>query len=706
LIILNFSKIIPYFKEVVKISFLLWLSACTTTQAPLLDLPEPLREPTANISKPTPPSPVVRDTRKRETKFLETPDYPPLQTIITDDSTVPVLPDLKGEPVSINVENIPLPAFINEIFGNLLKLSFQISPDLQKVTDLVTLRITDPQTPEQLYELSKQVLDTYGVSISQQQGKLLHFIPTDKASGGPPPLLISGRTLPDVPASHRPIFQFVTLKVANADTAKRWLNQIYPKHNLKIESDPLSNTLMLFGKANEVQNVLNAIALFDQPHMRSRYSVRIEPTFISAKNLAEGLVDILTSQGYSVSSKPNAMNNSVVVLPIMSVNAVIVFASDLNALEQVKKWSISLDKQGFRARGDSIGLFFYPVQNTHAKELVDILTPLLTGIDSNINIESEKEGKMQQKQQGISDKGNFVVDEIRNAIMFQGKSSTWAQLLPIMQKIDQPSKLVLIEVIVAEVTLSDSEQLGFEFLIKGLGINSNLGGTFNTLSNSAGLYMLDSAGQTRAILKAFAENSRVNILSSPRIMVKSGESASITVGTEVPIITTQGASNQQQLDGNSVILQQIQYRRTGTILNIKPTVYAGNRVDIDLNQEVSRALPISEGSAVSSPAILNRSIKTMLSLEDGGSVLLGGLIDIDQSDNNGGVPVLKDIPLVGGLFRSKSLSNTRTELLMMIVPYVIDNQSEAEEITEVFRQRLHIEEMPLYLETDLEKNAN
>jgi len=685
-----FLIIANFLKRLAKIFLFLSLGACTVTPSTPLELPDPLRAPMHNRSKPTPPTKVEEFTDERETKFLETPDYPALQTVITDDSSVETPPLKKGAPISINVENIPLPAFINEIFGNLLKLSFQIAPSLQKATDLVTLRITEPQTPKELYNLAKQVLETYGIIILLE-GKLLHFRHSNQVSAGPPPLLISGRTLPDVPASHRPIFQFIPLKVVSANNAKAWLNKIYPKHGLQVHTDPESNTLMLFGKVNDVKHALSAIAFFDQPHMRSRHSVRIEPTFISAQDLSKGLVDILNSQGYAVSSSPNASNNSVIVLPIPSVNAVIIFASDLNALDQVKKWAISLDKQGYVAKGDNIGLFFYPVQNTHAKELVNILNPLLTGIVSSAETEKEKEDdRIAQKMSGMTGKSSFVVDEIRNAIIFQGKASTWVQLLPIMQKIDQPSKLVLIEVIVAEITLSESERFGFDFLMKGLDIGGKLGGTFTTLSGSAGLYTLDSAGQTRAILEAFAENSRVNLLSSPRVMVKSGESASISSGTEVPIITTQSSSNQQQ-QGNSLILQQIQYRRTGTILNIKPSVYAGNRVDIELTQEISRALPISEGNSINSPAILNRKIQTTLSLEDGGSVLLGGLIDVDQSDGHAGVPVLRDLPVLGRLFRSQNRSDTRTELLMMIVPYVIDNQNEAEEITDTFRQRLHLE---------------
>ena len=297
-----------------------------------------------------------------------------------------------------------------------------------------------------------------------------------------------------------------------------------------------------------------------------------------------------------------------------------------------------------------------------------------------------------------------MVDTIRNAILYQGDAESWARLLPILKEMDQPSKQTLIEVTIAEVTLSDQEQLGIEWLIKDL----NLGGMTGTLASKLGVatssgltYTFDSAGQTRAVLNAFAGNSQVNILSSPRVMVKSGESASINVGTEVPIVTSQSTDPTTVRAGTTGVLQQIQYRRTGVILHVKPTVHAGNRIDLEVNQEVSSAESNST-SNISSPVILNRSVETKLSLSDGGSVLLGGLISNSTTQGNSGVPILKDLPLIGSIFRSDKQTRNRTELIIVIVPYVINTDQDAQSMTESFRQRLSLDKpfapkLPEYL---------
>jgi general secretion pathway protein D len=172
-------------------------------------------------------------------------------------------------------------------------------------------------------------------------------------------------------------------------------------------------------------------------------------------------------------------------------------------------------------------------------------------------------------------------------------------------------------------------------------------------------------------------------------MVKSGESASINVGDQVPVVTSRAVDGTTgQTSGTSNILQNIQYRTTGTQLSITPIVYAGNRVDIDVNQSVSRALPGSNGL---SPTINDRTINTKLTLTDGGSVLLGGLIENTYSDDNSGVPILKDIPVLGHLFRSSGKSTERRELIMLIVPYVVNDENDAQQLTNAFRSSLHLE---------------
>jgi len=136
-------------------------------------------------------------------------------------------------------------------------------------------------------------------------------------------------------------------------------------------------------------------------------------------------------------------------------------------------------------------------------------------------------------------------------------------------------------------------------------------------------------------------------------------------------------------------LQQVQYRRTGILLSIKPIVYAGRRVDLQIDQQVSEARE-NTTSNISSPAIFNRRIKTELSLSDGQSILLGGLISNNRSEGWGGVPVLSDIPIIGQLFRVDRSTRDRTELIVMIVPYVIDDDAEAQAISETIRRRLEL----------------
>src|SRR5690606_17318837 len=142
--------------------------------------------------------------------------------------------------------------------------------------------------------------------------------------------------------------------------------------------------------------------------------------------------------------------------------------------------------------------------------------------------------------------------------------------------------------------------------------------------------------------------------------------ASIDVGTEVPIITSQAtAVDLPSQAGTSSILQSIQYRKTGVLLDIEAVVHPSQRVDLRLTQEVSEA-QATDTSDISSPSIFSRKLQTSLSLSDGQSMLLGGLIASSSSDGKTKVPLLGDIPVVGRLFQNRATHGQRTELLMLI----------------------------------------
>lgn len=678
------------------------ITACSTTDKKL-DLPTPLRAPII----PTDESKTLiedQQAQKISNRYSESPKVIEQKFTQSSGQRAAYPTFKKNQPSGLNVDNIPLSAFINEVFGNILGLSFQLHPDLQKRPDLVTLRINDLKEPTELYDIVKRVLTTYGIGLNQE-GDVLKVVPVAQSQGGEPPLLISGRTLPDVPISHRPVFQYVPLKVIAINQIAPFLKALAISPQLQIHEEAQKNALFLAGPPAVISQALDYINFLDQTAMKGRYTLTIQPFFLTADELAKSLEDVLKTEGYAVATGAAAPATSIVLLPVRSNASLVVFSSDQTTLEHVKQWVDKLDN--FK-RNSQDGLFIYQVQHIQSKDIESLLGPLLTTI-GEIGVSTPEQPKLPadnknvlpptpatapaaKAQQPTTLGKKIVVDKQRNQLLFKGKSEEWARLLPILKMIDRPTKQVLIEVMIAEITLSDSESLGINWAFGG----SNLGKTAGALSGISGganglsYSLINSLGETRATLKALASNNRVNVLSSPRVMVKSGESASINVGDQVPVVTSRAVDGTTgQTSGTSNILQNIQYRTTGTQLSITPVVYAGNRVDIDVNQSVSRALPGSNGL---SPTINDRTITTKLTLTDGGSVLLGGLIENTYSDDNSGVPILKDIPVLGHLFRSSGKSTERRELIMLIVPYVVNDENDAQQLTNAFRSSLHLEE--------------
>jgi general secretion pathway protein D len=663
-------------------------SGCTTIPKPKqpdLTLPTPLRVPMKTQATASTPAAAIPPTSEEQprTRFQPIPSAPQSKdTVATSLDEAKALPRItKTSPVSVNIEGLPIPAFINEVFGNLLGMSFEIDAKVQRERKLVTLRVAEPQPPKRLYELATQVLNNYGVGI-EPQGDFLRFIRAKgQQTGTVPSMIVQGLTLPEVPPSHRPIFQFIPLRVTNYNEIHRWIRQIYKGHNIEIQADVSRNAIVLIGPPKIVAQAAKAIRILDQPSMRGRASLRIEPAFISADNLANNLIQILKTQGYSASTNPTQGN--VVLLPIKETNAVIIFTADTEILAYVQQWAKQLDKLNPNLDTDEEqpGLFFYQVKNLPANNIAKVLNGLLGKITP-----------IPKNKKKPSYKPLFMVDGNNNNLIFLGDNKNWARFLPILKSMDKPPKQVLIEATIAEITLTDQEQHGIEWVMA----NANIGGLDGRLGTLGGLgvggsgltYTLSSAAQVRAILNAFTNSNRATLLSTPRLMVRSGSKANINVGSEIPTLTSQTSTNIQQ-GGNSAVLQQVQYRRTGLTLNITPVVYAGRRVDLSISQQTSEARPNST-SSINSPEIQNRQISTKLILNDGQSVLLGGLISNSQSEGQSGVPFLSDIPLLGQLFRVDGNSSTRTELVIMIVPYVIDNAEEAAEITDAVHQQLEL----------------
>ncbi len=649
------------------------LSGCATEQ---LIIPPPLELPKKVIDHSSMQLAATRENGLSVTQITETPKFPaPAKTeTVKMPSSKPAKADEEAN-ITLAFEQIPLPSFIQIVYSSILKKNVNIDPAIVARQDLVTIRTGSPQTPTQAAEAARMLLKSYGIAVLDL-GSILRIVP-DNTSLGYLPEIRRGRALPDTPLPLRPIFQLLELQVVRNSDVAGWIRTMFG-NKVNLQEDPQRNAIWLNGISEDVTAAMEVVQVLDQPLMKGRFSIRITPAYINVEELVRKLTEILQTEGYSAGA-PGGLGAPITLIPVAGINAIIVFAGDPAIIEHVTIWAKELDKPV--SKGIGRNFFSYQVQNTDAQALALTLEKILSGAPQT------------PKPAGTpaaASLNRVVVDQASNTLIFLGTNEDYGQLKSLLELLDRPSKEALIEVTVAEVSLNDSSQLGVEWLIKEARLNGSqiISGTLGGLGiGGAGFQYrrIDSAGDTKLLLNALATNNRATILSSPKVLTRNGETATIQVGQEVPIITSQQTNAITGSTGS--VIQTVQYRNTGVILKVRPVIHSGNQVDLDISQEVSAAQITSTG-VNTSPTFGTRRIETKLSLKDGATVMLGGLISKNSSQGDAGIPFLKDIPGLGQLFRTNSDKSDRTELIILVTPYIIANDFEAQAVTEAFRKEL------------------
>jgi general secretion pathway protein D len=682
-------------------SLLAGLGGCAAVPPPIL----PLREPTAMdmvysgstalVAVPAPaasaasaaaagaqvPSaaasavPIGRTPRLFETP---PPPRPGASTALPSPAGTP-MPDDPALETAVALTQLPLPVFIDTVFATILKRNISVDPAVAQRKEFVSLKSGKPQTASQLYEAAKAVLKSYGIAVIEYNG--LVRVTASAGSAGFVPEVRRGRSLPDVPAALRPVFQIVDLEAVSPASVAGWLRTVFGQR-LLVQEDVGNQAILISGQSDDVAAGIETIRVLDQPTMRGRSSARIAPLFWSADEMAKRLAEIMQAQGYAVGTAA-AAQAPIILLPVPPLNSVLVFARSDAVLNHVLRWATELD-QPASGRG-SAGYFTYPVRNLDAAALAKTLQEVM-------NPTAAAGGAAAAG----SVRSRVVVNASSNTLIIQGSPTEYQQWFGLLQELDRPPRSAMVSVTIAEVKLNNGEQLGFEWLLNefklgNLVVNLSTLGAFGTTGIGGLAAVITKAGNTtaRAVLNALASTSRVRVLANPTVMARNGEAAMIQVGSEVPVV-----SAQQTTGGSTVavpggdlqpnVLQTIQYRQTGVILKVRPVIHAGGRIDLDVEQEVSSASATKTGVSAS-PTISTRRVSTKLSVVDGATVLLGGLMTETASNADTGVPLLKDIPYAGTLFRSSDNSRDRTELVMLITPYVIADEFEARAMSDAFR---------------------
>jgi general secretion pathway protein D len=295
----------------------------------------------------------------------------------------------------------------------------------------------------------------------------------------------------------------------------------------------------------------------------------------------------------------------------------------------------------------------------------------------------------------------IVADEANNSLVISATRNQYDKILRILGRLDAVPTQVLLETVIAEVTLNDSLEFGVQWFLKEGGSRVNLaqaatvgavsaatGGTAALASAAArgvtGFNYLLANTDFNVVLNALRGVTRVNVISSPNITVLDNRTARLQIGDQVPIVKQSG---QSALAGNAPILNQIELKDTGVILSVTPRVNKNGLVVLDINQEVSDVVPTTT-SSINSPTIRQRRVATSVAVHDGHSLAIGGLVQEKAQITNESVPLLGDLPLVGAAFRNRVDSRVRTELIVFIRPKVIRGTADADRISQDFREQL------------------
>jgi general secretion pathway protein D len=276
-----------------------------------------------------------------------------------------------------------------------------------------------------------------------------------------------------------------------------------------------------------------------------------------------------------------------------------------------------------------------------------------------------------------------------NTLLIQATPQDYGEILKLLQQLDVAPRQVLVEAKIYEVNLTGAFASGVQAYLQSLGGTKPTGWTSNTLQAlSSGTNMTLTAGmlvgnsrQLLAVLTASEQQGRVKLVSAPRLIATDSISASMNVGDTVPTIASQAAGS-ITLAGNSQIFQGISNVQTGVTLNVLARVTPGGIVTMKIQQDVSAPVAPAAGSAIQSPSFSQRSFNTQVTVQDGDTIAIGGIISDSDTYSTSGIPLLHRIPFIGAAFGSKSVTKTRTEMVVLMTPRIIYDTNQIAEASE------------------------
>ncbi len=571
--------------------------------------------------------------------------------------------------VTIDFNDVDINLFIKYI-SELTKKNFVVDRAVRgKVTIISPTRISE----EDAYKVFESVLEVNGFT-TVPSGSIIKIVPAVQARS---------KAIATIrkPGVHYPEDKVVTqiIKLTNADPreVKKILAPLVSKTSVVI-AHPESGILIITDVQSNIERLLDIIKAIDVP------SIGEEVAILPLKYASVSAVAKSIGRLFQNAVKKGSRRQIIRVIPYERTNSLIVFAPGPQ-IKKIKKLLVQLDTEIPRGEGD---IHVYYLQNADAEEMVKVLA----------NLPEKKAGtkKVRTRAPAISDQVKITADKETNSLIITAPREEYMALEDVIKKLDIPRRMVYLEALIMEVSADKSFEVGVQWGGAGdfddgtgkvaTGFSGNparpfdvlnglketppvlLGGfTFGVLKQGIkiGNVVFPNLG---AVLKAFRNDSDINIVATPQILTMDNKKASIVVGENVPYITSQNTTTAQQDYTN------YEYKDVATTLEITPQI---NHFDVLRLEIMAEVIKLKNPNDVSgTPTTFKRKADTTVVVHNNETIVIGGIIGQDSSSSEFKVPLLGDIPLLGWLFKTRTTFHNKTNLYIFITPKIVDNPAE------------------------------
>ncbi len=595
-----------------------------------------------------------------------------------------------GQSMALNFESAPIREVIKNIC-ELLNMNYIIEQDIK---GFVTIRTLNKIPVAGALDLLDQLLILNGIT-RVKIGNYWRFLPA--AAAIKEPLQVYKDPAPnEFAARDRYAIQILTFNYVGADQLLELVKPFLSK-DASATVLPRQNMLLLVERGTKLPEIESLARAIDVDSLDTMQVKLFDLKNAGAFEVAQELTAVYATMGYV---KPPPAQG-IVFLPLDRLNSILMVNPFPNLYPGIKEW---LDKLDTGSIGSSeVTTHIYHVQHGDAENLANLLRQLYV------------EDKKQRTSSPAASETALVEGAVlilhhpdTNSIIIRTAERNYQIIGETLKRLDQMPQQVLIEVLIAEIQLSDNLEFGIEWAMNatsnGADITSsnNLGGlspagatgvaanlantAFNPVGNAQGLSVFSrNSSNVMGLLHSLAAKSKLDIKASPILMTSNNKAASIDITNEVPIstvVTTQTGAT----------AQNIQYRSVGIRLSVTPKINEQNFVSLAVDQEISQ---IDDGRkaefkalGITAMPLLRRQAKSSIVVRDRETLILGGMISETKGGGTSGIPWLTDIPLLGWLFGTNSRTNNKTELLILLTPRVVGSEEEARAITDRFKEQI------------------